>query len=181
MTDPGTRETHAVVRRMRSDEGEQWRRMRLATIRETPIAAGETAEQVEAMTTGELENFAVRASSSTTDCTMFAELDDEIVGMASVAADATPRIWGVWLQGTHRGRGIADLLVHALEHWTAVAVHSPVLTLLVNERNTRAQRFYERLGYAFDGSSRPYRLDRQLRMLSMTKPVSPAETVRTDS
>ena len=80
----------------------------------------------------------------------FVDDADTLIGMADVVSDLLAA--GVWHIGLFivasalQGRGMAQSLYHALEHWAAVR-GARWLRLGVVEGNARAERFWERCAY----------------------------------
>ena len=74
-----------------------------------------------------------------------------LVGMADVVSDLlAPHVWhiGLFIVATSRhGRGDARTLYHGLESW-ATALGAEWLRLGVVLGNARAERFWERMGFA---------------------------------
>ena len=63
----------------------------------------------------------------------------------------------VWVEPSHRGTSLASELHSAVIDWVRERGASQIF-LEVWGGNTRAAKFYERLGYVFTGNSRPHDL-----------------------
>lgn len=93
------------------------------------------------------ESFAERAADRVADTTV-AVVDGEIAGFTMVAADEVEQ---VYVSRSHRGSGIADLLLDGALRVIGDAGHSTAW-LAVATGNDRARRFYERSGWADEGA-----------------------------
>ncbi len=87
----------------------------------------------------------------------------------AVFDDGRAYLLGVYVSPAHRGGGVADALLTAVEEWVVTSTTAPRLLLDVHEDNPRAQRFYARRGYALTGRSSPYPLDPSRRELEMAR------------
>jgi ribosomal protein S18 acetylase RimI-like enzyme len=75
-----------------------------------------------------------------------AEADGVLVGFAgSTAADGVAELWGIYLLREHHGSGLGQQLLDA-------TLGSGPARLWVAEENPRAQAFYRKNGFAFDGA-----------------------------
>jgi GNAT superfamily N-acetyltransferase len=95
-----------------------------------------------------------------TSTTLVGELEGQIVGFASVGASrdddpdmATAELWGLYLDPAHWGAGHGHTLhTEALD--VARASGAAAATLWVLTTNQRARHFYERHGWAADGTEK---------------------------
>lgn len=92
------------------------------------------------------ESFRTRAAQRVTDTTV-AVIDGEVAGFVIVVGDEVEQ---VYVDGRHRGSGIAGTLLAEAERLVAADGH-PVAWLAVVAGNARARRFYERGGWSDDG------------------------------
>jgi RimJ/RimL family protein N-acetyltransferase len=134
------------VRPFRPDESAVLRDIRLEALVDNPPAFAENAEAARAMG-GEDFSRALAAGD-----VWGAFLDDACVGMAgltrfvgsNVAHKAT--IWGVYVSQAGRGAGVAEALFRTMiDHAAQAGVE--VFELGVGDFNTRAKRFYARMGF----------------------------------
>lgn len=76
-----------------------------------------------------------------------AEVDGQVAGFVMVVGSEVEQ---VYVAASHRGTGVADVLLDAAERRVAEAGH-PTAWLAVVAENGRARRFYERRGWSDDG------------------------------
>jgi GNAT superfamily N-acetyltransferase len=81
------------------------------------------------------------------DETTVGVVDGDVAGFVMVVDDEIEQLY---VAASHRGTGIADLLMEDAERQIAEAGH-PVAWLAVVAGNARARRFYERRGWSDDG------------------------------
>jgi GNAT superfamily N-acetyltransferase len=114
---------------------------------------------------------------------MFLAFDEsDCVGTVACIEDdagADRQLVGMWVAPPHRGTGVAADLVAAALGWAADAgVHR--VALWVTRGNDRAQRFYERCGFAVTGDVQPLPSDpcrEEIRMvLALGGPEPPGGT-----
>lgn len=92
------------------------------------------------------ESFHIRATQRVTDTTV-AVSGGEVAGFIMVAGDEVEQ---VYVDGRHRGSGIAGTLIAEAERQVAAGGHE-VAWLAVVAGNARARRFYERSGWTDAG------------------------------
>ncbi len=152
-----------AIRRVRPEDWQIYRQVRLAALAEAPYAFMSTLEREQAFE----ENVWRQRLGSATAATFLAWRDGEPAGTATGKADdqedeyAVPGAWqlvGMWVDPRARGLGVADALVEAVaDHARAQGAES--LVLWVTEINDRARGFYERMGFARTGTRQPVRPD----------------------
>ena len=153
----------ADVRRVRPEEWQVYRQVRLTALVEAPYAFMSTLEREQ----GFGEHIWRQRLGSTMAATFIAWRDGEPAGTATGKIDdpvdeyTVPGSWqlvGMWVDPRSRGLGVADDLVEA------VAGHARVegaasLVLWVTEVNDRARAFYKRMGFVPTGARQPVRPD----------------------
>jgi GNAT superfamily N-acetyltransferase len=150
-----------VIRTTREDDWRAMRELRLEMLRDTPIAFGDTLERARGY--DEVEwRIRARRGEAREQTLIVAVEDDRWVGtMGCYVPDLTtgPLLVGVYVSPDRRGEdaGVTRALLHEIERWAAD--RSDRLRLEVHEDNPRARRFYEKLGFAYTGHSRPYELE----------------------
>ncbi|WP_162599721.1 GNAT family N-acetyltransferase [Nocardioides solisilvae] len=141
---------------------ERLRRVRLASLAESPEMFGSTLAREEAFDEAEWRRRAARPA------TFLATCDGEDVGMGGVyEVDGTWTVAGMWLAPDARGSGLVDLLLGACEEVVRAAGAHRV-QLGVMEDNPRGRRAYERNGYAPTGERVHVRDGRHEVMLGKT-------------
>ena len=164
-----------TVRRSRSEDWRDLRAVRLAALANAPTAFVTTLAQASAYSDEEWQRRAAGSQPSGEPVAGFLAYSaaGEPVGMlgGGVASPERALVWGVWVAPEHRGSGLAEQLMAALEHWARDEAGVRELLLEVNEQNARAQAFYRRLGYVANGNRQPYPNDPSVDELEMVKPL----------
>ena len=137
------------VRRLRPEDAEALRQVRLRALRDAPGAFWTTYDREAAYEADEWRRWIDTAA-------LFIAEDGAggAGGMAGGIADpedpAGALLIAMWVSPHHRGSGLADRLVAAVAAWAAAERRS-TLRLRVEEHNYRALRCYERLGFRLTG------------------------------
>jgi ribosomal protein S18 acetylase RimI-like enzyme len=149
-----------AVRRLRPDEWQAYRAIRLQALSEAPDAFGATLEEALARPP---ESWAARlaeAAASGIDCPLAAEANGALVGLGWAKVDALDpglvNLYQMWVAPQWRGRGVAGALLQAAIDW-ATAREAHAMGLGVNCANTGAIRLYERAGFVTLGDAYPMR------------------------
>lgn len=140
------------IHRVRVDDWELYRDLRLAALADTPEAFGETLEHAQA--SGE-RDWRQRLSRMQ---------GEHGLGVVAVAEDGTWRatmrveiadddawLYGVYAVPGSRGSGVAQMLMTTVSEWATTRASRMVLHVATT--NARARRFYERNGFAVTGRS----------------------------
>lgn len=155
-----------AVRRVRVDEWERVRDLRLDAVRDpaAAIAFLHSFEEESAHDDAFWQQRAAGASSGDAVAQFIAEAGGEWIGTLSVlrrAAGSTDHhgravassrgdVVGVFIRQGNRGRGVIDALLNAAAEWAA-SLGDATLTLDVHADNARAQAAYRRAGFADTG------------------------------
>lgn len=157
------------VRRVRPDEWEALRDLRLRALATDPDAFGDTHER--AMTD---DDATWRARADRPDGIAFVAVTraGKMVGMAGGGpaphrADVAA-VYGMWVAPEARGHGLGARLLSAVEDW-ARSAHYEVIGLGVTTTNGPAIRLYERCGYADVGDRHGLRDGTDLLIQIMSK------------
>ncbi len=158
------------IRRVRADEWQALRDLRLRGLEMDPDAFGGTL--AESLTKPDTEWQARAASTETV--TFVAVTDAGFVGMGSVGpAPERPgiaAIYGMWVAPEARGQGVGGSLMDALEGWAREAGYGDI-GLGVTMTNEAAIRLYTAKGYADIGERFPLRDGSPLIVQIMAKPL----------
>jgi GNAT superfamily N-acetyltransferase len=132
------------LRRILPDDWETFRGIRLRSLAESPDAFGSTLERERGFTE---DDWRQRLTGP-----VYVVLDPGPVSVGGLFDDAgVPRVWGMWTDPTHRGRGHARAILHALLPADAEA------QLHVNTANAVARAAYEAYGFVGTGAIEPLR------------------------
>jgi len=149
-----------TVRRVRAEEWERLRAIRLRALADAPMAFGSTLADEQARPD---EFWRGRAAGGATDAdraTFIAERDGAWVGLGICVleeggAGARPAwVFGMWVDPAVRRQGTAQTLLRVLAGW-ARERGADVLNLHVVATNAPATALYERLGFHATGATEP--------------------------
>jgi len=137
-----------TIRRLTTDDIEVYREVRLRALASDPGAFGSNHDRESAFTHADwaerLAGFRGHPGAIFV-CEHDGRVDGVVgVGLSEVDTDAT--LWGMWVDATARGSGVARDLVDATIGWARDQRLSAVM-LWVRRANTRATAFYERCGF----------------------------------
>jgi RimJ/RimL family protein N-acetyltransferase len=142
-----------VVRRVNGGDAEALRTLRLEALRlhPTDLTADPAAEA--ARPPAAWLDLINRSTGEGADVLFVADAGGgRLVGMAGVYTNRSPKlahagvVWGVYVSGAHRGRGLGAALVRSCVEWSR-AKGLVTLRLAVNAENAAARRSYERCGF----------------------------------
>ncbi len=157
-----------TVRRLRPDEWEALRHIRLRALADAPDAFGSTLAEEAARADDAWRDWASRADRGI----VVAERAGRLVGLASGGPapgnDGAAGLYAMWVDPALRGSGVAADIVALVEDWARVAGY-PAIGLGVTTTNQRAIALYERLGYADTGARHPLRAETDLEIQIMVK------------
>jgi ribosomal protein S18 acetylase RimI-like enzyme len=148
------------VRRIRPDEGETLRAIRLRALADAPLAFGSTHARENAYPPERWRDWAQASSAGGAQAFFFATdaPSDAPVGLASGAIrDTDPRtahLYAMWVAPEARGSGAGAALVDAVVGWARERGAARVLTE-VTVGNDTAARLYERAGFRDTGERAP--------------------------
>jgi GNAT superfamily N-acetyltransferase len=143
--------TSIEVRRIRGEDWNRLREVRLAALLDAPLAFITTYEEAQALDDEVWQERAEIGANGRSQATVLALLDDRTVGLA-VGLDRTASkpgliaIVSVFVSPEVRRLGVGRRLIEALEEW-ARDVGAATTSLWVVEGNDGAADFYESMGY----------------------------------
>ena len=146
-----------MIRRITKGDVDVYREVSLRALVDSPSAFGSTYAAEAAMPEA---NWIERVTSAVAGFgrTMVLAFDgEECVGLAGAFDDdygADVQLVSMWVAPSHRGTGVATELVEAVLAW-ATDEGARNVALWVTHGNDRAQRFYERMGFAVTGDVQP--------------------------
>lgn len=146
------------VRRIRADEWEGLRDLRLRALRDSPTAFGSTFEQESQRTDDHWRERARVSADGDARVLFVVAVEGALRGMARGVPDETGRdlchLYGMFVDAEVRGRGHGRALVDAVCAW-ARSRGSRRVVLNVTETNAEAIRLYEACGFVRTGAVQP--------------------------
>lgn len=146
------------VRRIRSDEFEIVKQVRLAALLDSPMAFGSTYEREAGWDDDQWKERAIGSASGGLRTIFVAEGSGSVVGTAGgfrTDADARIELVSMWVAPTARGASVGKLLVEAVCDRVS-EVDAPGVVLWVVSDNTNARHLYEAMGFALTGESQSH-------------------------
>lgn len=154
------------VRRLRSDEWERFRSLRLRALSESPDAFGATLADEMALSDDEWQ----RRADPPDGAVFVVDGPDDLValgigGPAPGLPDAAAG-YSMWVAPEERGKGLGTSLIDAIKAWAKDAGYGN-LGLGVITTNAQAIALYERLGFVDTGDRFAIRTDPDVTILIM--------------
>lgn len=153
------------IRRIRPDEGLQFRKIRLRALADAPDAFGTTLAEAQAQTDAYWHQRVAASASSNTRFLAIAKVGDKWVGVAGGMFEdentEVAEIVSVWVDPDHRRSGVAAALLETVTDW-ARGRGAKRLHLWVTETNEPARKLYRRVGFIETGEMAPVREESEL-------------------
>lgn len=173
-----SRFTQPPIRRIRPEDAEAWRDVRLRALLDAPAAFGSTHAETSQRPPEEWTTRAARSSEGFRDALFLADAGDQLVGLAGGFCppdqNEVRHLYSMWVAPGFRGTGLAERLVEHVVDWSTLGGASR-LELWVTSSNGRALRFYRRLGLEATGRRQPVRAGSDLEEIEMTMKLRPPE------
>jgi ribosomal protein S18 acetylase RimI-like enzyme len=145
----------ATVRRLRANEAELLRDVRLRALRDAPMAFGSTLAREQGYASEKWERWAAESATGERQAIFVAE---PAAGMASGVFDdedpAIAHLYAMWVAPEARGSGAGRALVDAVVAW-ATGRGAGRLTTSVTEANAAAAALYTAAGFSDTGRREP--------------------------
>lgn len=162
------------IRAIGPDKWELWSELRLAALRDAPLAFGSTYESEAEQTEDEWRAWLGRADGAQ----LVAYVDDEPAGIAAVYLrqeerddpGPVPELVSMWVHPDHRATGLGAALVDEGAAWVAQHGFDEV-RLMVAAENEGAERFYQKIGFRRTGYTQPLPHDESRDEHEMSRPV----------
>lgn len=165
-----------TVRRVRPEEGQRLRDVRLAALADAPGAFASSLDAEAVFPAGVWDERAVRSADARDAVTYLAVAPDDrvvglVTGLRSAEARATVELVSMWIAPQERRQGAGRALVNAVLAW-AGEVRATAVGLWVTRGNEPAQCMYESLGFVETGDYQALPSDPCKDEVRMTRPVS---------
>lgn len=148
---------------------------RLRALQDTPLAFGSTYAKEAESTDADWVERATKWSDGEKSIVFLAMDGSDVCGIAGsylIPEDMTrAQLVSMWTAPTHRRHGIGRRLVYEVIGW-ARSRGAEYLQLNVTSIDAGAISFYERLGFAMTGRTKPYPNDPALMDHEMSRPIS---------
>jgi ribosomal protein S18 acetylase RimI-like enzyme len=168
--------TFGDVRRVRADEWQALRDLRLRALAGAPQMFGTTLAEAQRRTEADWREAARRGEQNDRWVTFVAEAKGRLIGMASgsVNEDGVVDLIQMWVNADARRRGIGRRLGEAVLAWTAER-RATLVRLAVNESEPGAVALYRSLGFEDTGRREADLFEgREALAMIMEKMVTPA-------
>ena len=149
-----------AVRRIAGDEGPLLRRMRMASLGESPHTFATTFAQAEQLSDEQWDAVAAAHGTGDDQATFVAQLGDEVVGIvgAYLTGNLVLTMVGLWAAPGHRDSGVGKALLDEVLRF-AEAVGADYVRSWLVEPNDSARAFYEQHGFMPTGETIPWEPD----------------------
>jgi GNAT superfamily N-acetyltransferase len=135
------------IRRIRADEAQPFKTMRLEALRQAPWAFSATLDAEAALPDSAWRCMVARRAVGDREATFVAESDDRWLGLVgTVSTEGGVRLGGMWVRPEARQTGVGRRLVETAIGW-ARAQGSPRIGLRVARGNGEAFALYRRCGF----------------------------------
>jgi ribosomal protein S18 acetylase RimI-like enzyme len=166
--------SNVAIRRIRADEANGLRDVRLAALAADPDAFGSTYERELGYDESVWVSWA-REGAEGPDGAIFVAAGDPVpVGMVMVRLEAhdpsRAHVYGLWVEPGHRGKGLGAALTDATIAW-ARQRGAAEIALLVVATNDAAARLYRRIGFRDTGRTKTLGRDAGVVELEMARPL----------
>ena len=162
------------IRRVRPEEWEELRAIRVRALKDSPDSFGSTASEARRRDDADWRAWAEAAGRSPASAVFVAVEGGRMVGICgSFLRENDPQIAQIvamWIEPNHRGRRLGEQLLDATSAWST-ASGARELVLDVTEANHPARRLYRRAGFRETGVKVPLRSNAALLTLEMHKPL----------
>lgn len=140
-----------MIRRLTPDDASLLRSLRLRALNESPSAFGSTLKETSERSTSVWQHM-LRADGNPFFVFESGEHVHGLVGGFAPEHVGEVHLVSMWIEPTHRGRGISDELVkHVIEWARSTSAHRVILEC--TEGNLRAEKLYFRHGFRRSGIS----------------------------
>ena len=149
----------------------EFKTVRLRALEDTPSAFGSTYLKESQLSDEDWRKRVTTWNSNGGACYIAMDKSEPCGIIASYFDKADPQkayVASMWVAPAHRRTGLGTMLMDAVQLW-ACSHGAGELRLMVTSSNSIATAFYQRLGYAFTGTTEPYPNDPALVEYEMVK------------
>ena len=146
------------VRRLRADETDSWRNLRLRMLSDAPSAFGATHADALATPADEWARRVEAFAAGETSVVYVAAEDGQFIGSAGAFLDPEdhdrPHLWGMWVAPAARRQGVGRALVEAVAEWARSRGFTSIRLFVVGD-NENAAALYLQCGFERTGNTMP--------------------------
>jgi len=173
--------TQPAIRRIRPEDAQAWRDVRLRALQDTPEAFGSTYVETLARPPDHWTDRAAASATGNESAIFLADGGDQLLGLVGgycpTGENEPPELISMWVDPAARGTRLAERHVNQVVDWASLA-GATRLNLWVTETNARAHRFYERCGFVDTGTRQPLPSNPSLAEIQMSRPLEDRIAVR---
>ncbi len=170
------------IRRIQLHEGMLYKRIRLASLSDSPDAFSTTLADAARRSSDSWNEQANSSAIGVDRVVVLAYYDNESIGVGALYRDDQDQEAGeliqFWVDPSHRGGIVAGKLIAWILSW-AKEHEFARLFAWVNTENARAIRFYRKHGFALTNETQPFRPGSDLVSCLMVKPLTGAPDLAT--
>ena len=162
-----------VVTRIRSDQWQILRDVRLRALEDAPYAFGTTLSEGEQRTDRDWQDMARDHATLSDRAYFMAYVGDNPCGMAGCYRRASDIVvlTAMWVAPEFRGKNIGEQIVLAVIEWAREGGAS-TLEAWVSENNP-ARFFYQKVGFEETGLTEPLRSDSKIQIILIQRDIAP--------
>lgn len=163
-----------LIRRIKSGEGLLYKKMRLASLFDSPSAFSTTFESANNRNLEIWNKQADSAAVGVDKFIFFAFFNENPVGIVALYRDDQNKDSGeviqFWIDREHRGGFVAGKLIEEIFSW-AKKYNFKCLKAWINTRNERAIRFFRKYGFELTTKTQPFQSGSDQMSCLMTKQI----------
>ena len=162
-----------VVTRIRSDQWQILKDVRLRALEDAPYAFGTTLAEGEKRTDRDWQDMARDHATLSDRAYFMAYVGDDPCGMAGCyrTASDTVVLTAMWVAPEFRGQNIGEQIVRAVIEWAREG-GATTLEAWVSEDNP-ARFFYQKIGFEETSTTEPLRADSKIQIILIRRDIAP--------
>ena len=164
------------VRRLRADEADRWKELRLRALKDAPEAFSTTHAEALARSDEFWTNQAMLYATGSDRAMLVVQAGVRLVGCAGAFVEnGVPTIVSMWVEPERRGRRVGAELLGAVARWSRERGYSRLRLWVVSD-NYSAIALYEREGFRRTGGTQPMPRDPLIVEIEMVTDLEPIAT-----